>query len=429
MRVLIIGSGGREHALAWSMAKSHRVTQVFVAPGNGGTDTEPKCRNIPIEVTDVDALVHFAEENGIDLTVVGPEAALMAGVVDAFEAAHLACFGPTKAAAILEGSKAFTKDFLKKYHIPTADYEVFTNTTEAKSYAQKHGVPLVIKADGLAAGKGVILAFDLPTAYQAIDDMLENQCFGKAGNQIVIESFLQGEELSFIAMVDGKTIVPLASAQDHKARDNGDQGPNTGGMGAYSPAPLLDQALLDTIMTEVMTPTVAGMAKEGRPFKGFLYAGLMIAPDRSIKVLEFNCRFGDPETQPILMRLQSDFAILVQAACYDQLGDLTLEWDPRSAVGVVLAAKGYPEAYDKGQAITLPVQADDAQKIFHAGTVRTLDNTVISSGGRILCACALGETLSTAQQAAYDLMQRIHCEDTFYRTDIGHKGIARITQK
>ena len=426
MNVLIIGSGGREHALAWKVAQSYRVDTVFVAPGNGGSAREPGVRNVAIDMMDFSALERFARENAVGLTIVGPEAPLVAGIVDHFRAAGLRCFGPTRGAAQLEGSKAFTKDFLARHGIPTAAYASFTSVTEAQAYIRARGAPIVVKADGLAAGKGVILAMDEDTAIAAVRDMLAGNAFGEAGHRVVIEEFLVGEEASFIVLVDGENVLPLASSQDHKARDDGDRGPNTGGMGAYSPAPVVTPEIHARVMNEVILPTVRGMAREGNTYTGFLYAGLMIAADGTPKVLEYNCRFGDPETQPILMRLRSDLTALCDAALDGQLDVVEAEWDPRAALGVVMAAGGYPDAYGKDDTIEgLPTHADPLTHVFHAGTALAADGTVRTSGGRVLCVTALGDTVAAAQERAYALCRQIHWDGCFYRRDIGHRAIAR----
>ncbi|MGB0893068.1 MAG: phosphoribosylamine--glycine ligase [Parashewanella sp.] len=428
MNILVIGGGGREHALAWKAAQSPQVDTVFVAPGNAGTALEPKLTNIAINGEDIDGLIAFAKENSIELTIVGPEAPLVIGVVDAFRAENLAIFGPTKGAAQLEGSKAFTKDFLARHHIPTADYQNFTDIEPAKAFvaqlAEKTDYPVVIKADGLAAGKGVIIAQDQAEANAAIEDMLAGNKFGEAGSRVVIEEFLKGEEASFIVMVDGNNILPMATSQDHKARDNGDKGPNTGGMGAYSPAPVVTAAIHDWTMTNVIRPTVDGMAKEGHPYTGFLYAGLMIAKDGTAKVLEYNCRFGDPETQPIMMRLQSDLVELCLAACRGELDKVTAEYDSRAAVGVVLAAGGYPASARKGDVISGLSLGNAEQKVFHAGTAEK-DGNVVTNGGRVLCATALGNSVTDAQRAAYLLVDNISWDEVHFRTDIGYRAIAR----
>ncbi|EXJ16652.1 phosphoribosylamine--glycine ligase [Imhoffiella purpurea] len=425
MKILIIGSGGREHALAWKAAQSPLAEQVFVAPGNGGTAREPGVRNLPITATDIQSLVDFAAKESIGLTIVGPEAPLVAGLVDAFEAAGLPCFGPTQDAAQLEGSKAFTKDFLSRHQIPTAAYGVFTEIAPALDYLEQVGAPVVVKADGLAAGKGVILADDLETAKTAVRDMLDAGRFGAAGARVVIEEFLTGEEASFIAMVDGSHILPLASSQDHKARDEGDRGPNTGGMGAYSPAPIVTPEIHDRIMREVMEPTIAGLASEGIRYLGFLYAGLMIGKDGTPKVLEFNCRMGDPETQPLLMRLESDLVELCLAAVEGRLNTATADWDPRAALGVVMAAGGYPDDYATGDRISgLDAVPADEAKVFHAGT-RIEEEDVVTSGGRVLCVTALGHKVSAAHKLAYQAIDRIHWDGCFCRRDIGHRAIER----
>ncbi|MDY6978571.1 MAG: phosphoribosylamine--glycine ligase [Pseudomonadota bacterium] len=424
MKILVIGGGGREHALAWKAAQSERVETVYVAPGNAGTAREPGLQNVAIGAEDIAALLEFARSEAIDLTLVGPEAPLVAGVVDEFTAAGLPCFGPTRAAAQLEGSKAFTKDFLQRHNIPTAAYGNFTDVDEAIAYVRRQGAPIVVKADGLAAGKGVILAQTEDEAIAAVRDMLAGNAFGDAGHRVVIEEFLQGEEASFIVMADGEHILPLATSQDHKARDDGDRGPNTGGMGAYSPAPVVTAEIHARVMREVIEPTVRGMAAEGHPYTGFLYAGLMIGPDGTPKVLEYNCRFGDPETQPILMRLRSDLVALCEAALAHRLDQIEAEWDPRAALGVVLAAGGYPDSYRKGDVIEgLPDETPDG-KVFHAGTAEQ-DGQIVTSGGRVLCAVGLGESVSAAQQRAYAQVQQIHWDGVYYRNDIGYRAIAR----
>ncbi len=425
MKILIVGSGGREHALAWKTAQSPSAKKVYVAPGNAGTALEPKMENIPISAEDIRALKNFALEKMIDLTIVGPEVPLVAGIVDEFTAAGLACFGPDKAAAQLEGSKTFAKDFLARQQIPTAAYRSFTQIDPAVDYIRTQGTPIVIKADGLAAGKGVILAQTEDEAIEAVKDMLADNAYGEAGHRVVIEEFLTGEEASFIAMVDGKHILPMATSQDHKARDNGDKGPNTGGMGAYSPAPVVSSRVHDRIMREIMAPTVKGMADEGHPVTGFLYAGLMIAADGTPRVLEYNVRFGDPETQPIMMRLKSDLLELVQAALAGRLNEAEPEWDKRASLGVVLAAGGYPESYEKDVIISgLPEKDSPDSKIFHAGT-RLLNNNIVTSGGRVLCAVGLGDTVSDAQHRAYEAIKGIHWDGVFYRTDIGYRAVTR----
>lgn len=427
MNVLIIGSGGREHALAWACARSSRVEQVFVAPGNAGTALERKCSNVNIGATDVPALVAFARDNGVGLTIVGPETPLVMGVVDAFRDASLRCFGPDAGAAQLEGSKSFTKDFLARHAIPTAAYGTFTDIDEARAYVLEQGAPIVVKADGLAAGKGVVVARTTDEALEAVDSMLEGNAFGDAGARVVVEEYLEGEEASFIVMVDGGHILPLASSQDHKARDDGDTGPNTGGMGAYSPAPVISPSIHARVMREVIEPTVQGMAAEGHPYVGFLYAGLMIAPDGSPRVLEFNCRMGDPETQPVLLRLASDLTELCEAALDGRLDQVQCDWAPRASLGVVMAAGGYPGRYRKGDVISgLPApDAETDRKVFHAGTATDEAGNVVTAGGRVLCVCALGDNVSQAQTRAYELVDRIHWDGEYHRHDIGHRAIAR----
>ncbi|MDP5214383.1 phosphoribosylamine--glycine ligase [Pseudoalteromonas tunicata] len=425
MNVLVIGSGGREHALAWKAAQSAKVTKVFVAPGNAGTALEPKLENVAIAVEDLDGLLTFAKQNAVALTIVGPEVPLVLGVVDKFRAADMPIFGPTAGAAQLEGSKSFTKDFLARHAIPTADYQTFEQIEPALAYLAQKGAPIVIKADGLAAGKGVIVAMTQAEAEEAIRDMLAGNAFGAAGSRVVIEEFLDGEEASFIVMVDGKNVLPFATSQDHKRAYNQDQGPNTGGMGAYSPAPVVTDEIHQRIMNEVIYPTVEGMAAEGNPYTGFLYAGLMIAADGTPKVIEYNCRFGDPETQPMMLRLQSDLVELIEAANRVELDKTTIEFDSRAAVGVVLAAAGYPDDYPKGDVISgLKVTYPDGQKIFHAGTKQVGDD-VVTAGGRVLCATALGHTVTQAQQAAYALVNEVNWQGVEYRTDIGYRAIER----
>lgn len=426
MKVLIIGGGGREHALAWKVAQSSRVDQVFVAPGNAGTALEPMIENVAINAEDIDGLLAFAKRKHVDLTIVGPEAPLVAGVVDTFQSQGLAIFGPSQGAAQLEGSKKFCKDFLARHNIPTAAYGTFTDIEEAKRYVREHQLPIVIKADGLAAGKGVIIAETLEQADEAIDDMLADNKFGDAGSQVVVEEFLQGEEASFIAMVDGDTILPFASSQDHKARDDGDKGPNTGGMGAYSPAPVLTDEINDWVMEHIMRPTVEGMRAEGNTYVGFLYAGLMINAQGEAKVLEYNCRFGDPETQPIMMRLRSDLVELCLDALAGRLGHTPIEFDPRAAVGVVMAAGGYPESYPKGDVIHGLVDAPNTgeAKVFQAGTA-VKEQRVVTNGGRVLCCTALGDTVTEAQAHAYALVKGITWDKVYYRNDIAHRAIAR----
>jgi phosphoribosylamine--glycine ligase len=423
MKILIIGGGGREHALAWKAARSPLATQVFVAPGNAGTELENNLTNIDIGAEDIDALLAFAVDESIDLTIVGPEAPLVNGIVDRFERAGLKIFGPSAKAAQLEGSKTFTKDFLQRNNIPTAIYQSFTEVQPAIEYVKQQTIPIVIKADGLAAGKGVILAGDMDQAISTIEDMLAGNAFGDAGHRIVIEEFLYGEEASFICLVDGEDVLPMATSQDHKARDDGDTGPNTGGMGAYSPAPVVTKDIESRVMQDVIMPTVRGMANEGARYRGFLYAGLMIDQQGSIKVLEYNCRFGDPETQPIMMRLQSDLVELCLAACNGSLSGESAEWDPRSSLGVVLAANGYPDAYAKGEIISDIPKENENGKVFHAGTGLDKDGNIVSSGGRVLCAVALGEDIATAQSSAYELVRQINWDGAYYRSDIGFKAI------
>lgn len=423
MKILIIGGGGREHALAWRAAQSQNVEQVFVAPGNAGTATEAKMQNIDIAANDISALLTFAEQEAIDLTIVGPEDPLVAGVVDEFSARGLRCFGPSKGAAQLEGSKAFMKDFLARHGIPTAAYESFTEVEPALAYIDKMGAPIVVKADGLAAGKGVIVAETEQQAKDAVNDMLAGNKFGQAGNRVVIEEFLAGEEASFIVMVDGENILPLATSQDHKAAFDGDTGPNTGGMGAYSPAPVVTDEVYEHVMRTIVQPTVAGLHADRTPFVGFLYAGLMIAADGSAKVLEYNCRMGDPETQPIMVRLQSDLPELCIAALEGRLDSIEAEWDSRPALGVVMAAEGYPGSYAKNETISDLDKVTDA-KVFHAGT-KLVDDSVTTNGGRVLCVTALGDTVAAAQQAAYAGVKQIDWSTAQYRHDIGYRAIER----
>lgn len=420
MKVLVIGGGGREHALAWKLAQNKSVSRVYVAPGNAGTALNPDMVNVPI--TSVNELVEFAENEQIHLTVVGPEASLSQGVVDTFRAHGLRIFGPTQAAAQLESSKDFAKAFMLRHGIPTAAYATFTDTKAAHDYVDQQGAPIVIKADGLAAGKGVVVAMSLDEAHNAIDAMLADNKLGSAGARVVIEEFLTGEEASFIVMVDGKNILPLATSQDHKRLLDGDQGPNTGGMGAYSPAPVVTPEIHAKAMREIIRPTVAGMEKDGIPYTGFLYAGLMISPDGSIKTLEFNCRMGDPETQPILLRLKSDLVSLVEHAIDGTLNQVEAEWDRRVALGVVMAAANYPDNPQSGDVITgLPDNLNDAQ-VFHAGT-KLVDGKVLTSGGRVLCVTALGETVKYAQSQAYQIAAEIQFEGAQYRTDIGYRAV------
>ena len=421
MKVLIIGSGGREHALAWQCAQFDEVGQVFVAPGNAGTTLEKKITNISIDSENIPELISFAKEESIDITIVGPEAPLVLGVVDEFKNEGIAIFGPSKKAAQLEGSKVFCKDFLDRNNIPTAYYKVFTETKPAIDYVKEKGMPIVIKADGLAAGKGVIIANSFEEASNAINDMLEGNRFGEAGSRVVIEEFLEGEEASFIVMVDGNNILPMATSQDHKARDNGDQGPNTGGMGAYSPAPIVTDLVYKNAMEKVIKPTVEAMKNEGMPYTGFLYAGLMINQNGNVKVLEYNCRFGDPETQPIMMRLQSNLAKLCLMGANGSLDKATANWDDRISLGVVMAAKGYPGSYQKGEEISVP-ESSSSSKVFHAGT-KLNNKKILSNGGRVLCATSLGEDLKDAQNKAYQLVSEVNWDGSYFRTDIGFKGL------
>jgi phosphoribosylamine--glycine ligase len=425
MNILIIGSGGREHALAWKTAQSPLADRIFVAPGNAGTAREPKVENIAIAADDIDRLVAFAREREVGLTIVGPEAPLVLGIVDVFRAAGLRCFGPTQGAAQLEGSKAFAKDFLGRHGIPTAGYATYTALEPALAHLRERGAPVVVKADGLAAGKGVIVAQTLGEAEAAVRDMLAGNAFGAAGHRVVIEEFLDGEEASFIVMADGAHVLPMATSQDHKRVGDGDTGPNTGGMGAYSPAPVVTRAVHERVMDEVILPTVRGMASEGLPYTGFLYAGLMIMPDGTPKVIEYNCRFGDPETQPILLRMRSDLVAHCLAALDGRLDAERAEWDPRAAIGVVLAAGGYPGDYRKGDAIEGLDGLDSAEgKIFHAGTAER-DGRVVTNGGRVLCATALGATVGEAQRRAYALVDRIRWDGVTCRRDIGYRAVAR----
>ena len=425
MNILVIGSGGREHALAWKAAQNPAVDTVFVAPGNAGTAREPKLQNVNIGVDNFSALSDLVEEKGIHLTIVGPEVPLVEGIVDFFNSRGHNIFGPEKAAAQLEGSKAFTKDFLERHAIPTAAYKNFTEVEPAVAYVREQGAPIVVKADGLAAGKGVIVAETVEQAELAVRDMLSGNAFGDAGCRVVIEEFLTGEEASFIVMVDGENILPMATSQDHKRVGDGDTGPNTGGMGAYSPAPVVTPEVHDRVMKEVIEPTVKGLASEGMPYTGFLYAGLMISAEGAPKVIEYNCRFGDPETQPIMMRLKSDLVELCMAALEKRLDEVTVEWDSRPALGVVLAAHGYPGSYRKGDAISGLDKADSENaKVFQAGTA--LDGErVVTSGGRVLCATALGDTVAEAQANAYECARKIYWEGSFYRKDIGYRAVER----
>lgn len=424
---MIIGSGGREHALAWSAAQDSNVQQIFVAPGNAATAQENKMQNVAIDVMDLDGLSTFAKENSVDLTIVGPEAPLVAGIVDHFQKDGLRIFGPTEGAAQLEGSKAFTKDFLARQKIPTAEYENFTEIEPALAYVREKGAPIVVKADGLAAGKGVIVAMTLQEAEDAIKDMLAGNAFGEAGSRVVIEEFLEGEEASYIVIVDGDNVLPMATSQDHKRVGNGDTGPNTGGMGAYSPAPVVTAEIDKRIMDEVIMPTVNGMKAEGNEYTGFLYAGLMIQEDGTPKVIEYNCRFGDPETQPIMLRLKSSLVDMCNAALDKKLDQTTAEWDDRKSVGVVMAAGGYPGDYGKGDVISFPSECPEGTKVFHAGT-KLVDGDVVTAGGRVLCVTALGDTVTEAQQRAYELLKEVNWEGAYFRTDIAYRAIAREQQ-
>lgn len=424
MNVLIVGGGGREHALAWKAKQSSKVETVYVAPGNAGTAHESGIQNIDISADDIEGLIAFAKEKQIGLTIIGPEAPLVAGIVDQFSAHQLRCFGPTQLAAQLEGSKAYCKDFLARHNIPTADYQSFTDIDAACDYIRLKGAPIVVKADGLAAGKGVILAQSEREAISAVNDMLAGNAFGEAGHRVVIEEFLHGEEASFIVIANGHQALPMASSQDHKARDNADLGPNTGGMGAYSPAPVVTPDMHQKIMRTIIQPTLDGMIKDGIPYTGFLYAGVMIDADGTPKVLEYNCRFGDPETQPIMMRLKSDLTDLCNAALDNQLDNISAEWDPRTSIGVVLAAGGYPFDYHKGDVISgIPAETSDT-KVFHAGT-KMQGNDIVTNGGRVLCACALGNSAQDAQRTAYETVNAIHWDKVYYRGDIGYRAIAR----
>jgi len=424
MKVLIVGSGGREHALSWKISQSPRVTDIFVAPGNGGTELEKKITNINIDSSDIEGLINFAKSEQIDLTIVGPEDPLVNGITNRFEEMNLMCFGPTKEAAQLEGSKEFMKIFLEKYSIPTAQYESFTNEKEALDFIEKKGCPIVIKADGLAAGKGVTIANTLDEAKETIHELMNSQIFGDAGKKVVIEECLFGEEASFIVMTDGKTAIPFASSQDHKARDDGDKGPNTGGMGAYSPAPIVDKEIHNKIMNEVIYPTLQGLEKEGLKYIGFLYAGMMIDSSNNLKVLEFNCRFGDPETQPIMMRLKSDLAKLCLDACKRKLQNSELDWDDRKSLGVVMASKGYPFQYENNQEIKNLPESQSDLKVFHAGT-KVENGVVKSNGGRVLCVTSLGSSVHSAQQKAYNAVSKISWKNSYYRKDIGYKAVKR----
>ena len=425
MKVLLIGSGGREHALAWKLAQSRRVSEVLVAPGNAGTALEPRCRNVAVQPDDYEGLLALAQDEGVDLTIVGPEMPLVEGVVDRFHDAGLRIFGPSAAAARLEGSKAFAKDFLRRHRIPTAYYEVHSNLGVALAHVRERGAPIVIKADGLAAGKGVIVAMTLAEAEEALRDMFSGNRFGDAGERVVIEEFLEGEEASFISMVDGRTALPLATSQDHKRVGDGDTGPNTGGMGAYSPAPVVTAEVHARIMREIVNPTVQGMIADGVPFTGFLYAGLMIGQDGAPKVIEFNVRFGDPETQPLLMRLQTDLVDLIEAGIAGRLDETEIMWDPRPALGVVMASRPYPETPVTGEVIDGLDNVPANAKVFHAGTRLDADGNVLSAGGRVLCVTALGDSIATAQRNAYAAVDAITWASEFHRTDIGWQALTR----
>lgn len=428
MNILIIGNGGREHALAWKVAQDPRVEKIFIAPGNAGTAAESKCENVAIDVLAIDQLADFAEHNNVALTIVGPEAPLVAGVVDTFRLRNLDIYGPTAAAAQLEGSKAFTKDFLARHNIPTGRYANFTEVEPALVYLREQGAPIVIKADGLAAGKGVIVAMTLAEAEAAVIDMLAGNAFGDAGSRVVIEEFLEGEEASFIVMVDGENVLPMATSQDHKRVGDGDTGPNTGGMGAYSPAPVVTDAVHQRVLDEIIYPTVRGMAAEGNVYTGFLYAGLMIDKDGAPKIIEYNCRFGDPETQPILLRLESSLVLLIEAALAKALDKVEAQWDPRPSLGVVIASGGYPADYSAGHEIKgLDAAAQLEGKVFHAGS-SLKEGKIINTGGRVLCATALGNSVAEAQANAYKLAEKISWEGSFYRKDIGYRAIAREQQ-
>ncbi|MGI1680201.1 MAG: phosphoribosylamine--glycine ligase [Cellvibrionaceae bacterium] len=425
MNILVVGNGGREHAIAWKCAQSDRVENVFLAPGNAGTASDNKLTNVPLSTMDFEGLAKFAKEKNIGLTIIGPEAPLVDGIVDYFQEKNLPCFGPTKGAAQLEGSKAFTKDFLARHNIPTGYYKSFTEVDPAITYIEEQGAPIVVKADGLAAGKGVIVAMNVEEAKEAVIDMLSGNSFGEAGCRVVIEEFLDGEEASFIVIADGKHILPMATSQDHKRVGNGDTGLNTGGMGAYSPAPVVTDEVYERVMNEVIVPTIEGMAKEGNSFTGFLYAGLMIAKDGTPKVIEYNCRMGDPETQPILMRLKSDLVEICEAALEGALNEMVSDWDPRPAVGIVLAAGGYPGDYKKGDVISgLPENESAGEKVFHAGT-SLKDGKVVTNGGRILCTTAMAPTITEAQQRAYDLANKISWDGCYKRDDIAYRAIER----
>ena len=425
MKILVVGSGGREHAIAWKCAQSNDVNDVIVAPGNAGTAMEAGVRNVAVSAEDIDGIIALAKDEAVDLTIVGPEVPLVAGMVDRFNELGLPCFGPTADAAQLEGSKAFTKDFMRRHGIPTADYRHFTDADEALAYVRQQGAPIVIKADGLAAGKGVIVAMTLEEAEAAIDSMLSDGRFGDAGARVVVEEYLEGEEASFIVITDGTSVLPLATSQDHKARDEGDTGPNTGGMGAYSPAPVVTPAVEKRILDEIIHPTLAGLRKDGITYRGFLYAGLMISPDGAPKVIEFNCRMGDPETQPIMARLKSDLVGLCKATLSGDLAAASADWDQRAALGVVMAAGGYPAGYQTGDTISgAETQDDESAKVFHAGTALRNDS-ITTSGGRVLCVVGLGENVQDAADHAYSRVRDINWPGVYFRRDIGHRAIKR----
>lgn len=425
MKILVIGTGGREHALAWKIAQSPRVSEVFVAPGNAGTALEPKCTNIPVKAADIEGLLAFVRDNDVALTVVGPEVPLVAGIVDRFNAKNFKIFGPTAAAAQLEGSKAFAKQFLERHSIPTAHYAVHTDLDDAIAYVESRGVPIVIKADGLAAGKGVVIPQTLDEARETLRDMLSGNSFGAAGSRVVIEEFLEGEEASFIVMSDGKFALAMATSQDHKRVGDGDTGPNTGGMGAYSPAPVVTPEVHERVMREIINPTLQGMASDGVPFTGFLYAGLMIDSSGAPKVIEYNVRFGDPETQPVLMRLQSDLVDLIEAALNGQLSLAQADWDGRASLGVVMASKPYPESPISGDVISGLSTEVEGTKVFHAGTALDENGEVVSAGGRVLCVVGLGDTIEEAQKSAYARVATISWDHEFHRNDIGWRAISR----
>ena len=421
MNILIIGSGGREHALAWKSAQDKSVSNVFVCPGNAGTALENKVTNISLDTNDFRSIESFCIEEKIELVIIGPEQPLVMGMADFLQSKGIKTFGPSQAAAQLEGSKTYSKDFFIKYGIPTAQYASFSDYDSSKSYLEKIEYPTVVKADGLAAGKGVIICNDKEEALKALESIFKDQAFGDAGSRVVIEEFLEGEEASFIAVVSKNKIIPLATSQDHKAVGEGDVGLNTGGMGAYSPAPIVDERLHKKIITEVMIPTMEGLISEGSPYLGFLYAGLMIK-DGELKVLEFNCRFGDPETQPILIRLQSSLVELCLAAINEDMDSYSISWTKKHACGVVIASEGYPESYESNKQVTLPVKSDQDMKLFHAGT-KLIDDNVVTSGGRVFCATALGDDLKSAQSKAYNLVDSVTFDGAFHRRDIGFKGI------